>query len=142
MTVVSCFKPEDLETSRLKHGVATLAELLAFEHPEPEALSLPTEADPLISEFAEQLEKFGMQVTLDYHGEIPIAASYEGRAIAIDIDLGGASEGGASLRDALRLRPAVLRRLGWHYHRVQSFDLFADPVGAAQRIARVLGAQE
>lgn len=142
MTIVSCFKPEDLETSRLRHGVVELAELLAFEHPEPEPPVLPAEADPLISEFAEQLEKLGMHVALDYRGEIPIAASFEGRAIAIDIDLGAASEDGASLRDALRLRPAVLRRLGWHYHRVQSFDLFADPAGAARRIARVLGVTE
>ena len=140
MTIVSCFKPEDLDTARLRHGVVELAELLAFEHPEPESPSLPSEADPLISEFADRLEKLGMTVALDYRGEIPIAASYGDRAIAIDVDLGEASSSeGASLRDALRLRPAVLRRLGWHYHRVQSFDLFADPDGAAERIGRVLG---
>ncbi|MBP6684363.1 MAG: AAA family ATPase, partial [Leucobacter sp.] len=140
MTIVSCFKPEDLDSSRLKHGVVELAELLALEHPEPEPLSLPSETDPLIGEFAERLKAYGITVVLDYRGEIPIAASYGDRAMAIDIDLGTAnSSEGASLREALRLRPAVLRRLGWHYHRVQSFDLFADPEGAAARIARVLG---
>lgn len=86
------------------------------------------------------MKAYGITVVLDYRGEIPIAASYGDRAMAIDIDLGTAnSSEGASLREALRLRPAVLRRLGWHYHRVQSFDLFADPEGAAARIARVLG---
>ncbi|MFC5339060.1 AAA family ATPase [Leucobacter denitrificans] len=139
MTIVSCFRPEDLDTARLRYGVVELAELLAFEHPEPEPESLPSEPDPLVSEFAERLERLGMKVELDYHGVIPIAASYDERAIAIDIDLGTASEEGSSLRDALRLRPSVLRRLGWHYHRVQSFDLFADPEGVAERIARVLG---
>ncbi|MGO3146050.1 MAG: AAA family ATPase [Leucobacter sp.] len=139
MTIVSCFKPEDLDSSRLRYGVVELAELLAFEHPEPEALSLPAEPDPLVSEFAERLQELGMTVALDYRGAIPIAASFGERAIAIDIDLGTAVEDGTSLRDALRLRPSVLRRLGWHYHRVQSFDLFADPDGVADRIARVLG---
>lgn len=140
MTIVSCFRPEDLDSARVRHGVVELAELLAFEHPAPAPLSLPSEPDPLVTEFTERLEQMGITVALDYHGAIPIAASYGDRAVAIDIDLGPASSGeGASLRDALRLRPAVLRRLGWHFHRVQSFDLFADPDGVAERIARVLG---
>lgn len=142
MTIVSCFRPEDLDSSRLRYGVVELAELLAFEHPEPEPELLPAEPDPLVSEFADRLTRLGMNVALDYRGEIPIAASYGERAIAIDIDLGTASEEGSSLRDALRLRPSVLRRLGWHYHRVQSFDLFADSDGVAERIARVLGVTE
>ena len=41
----------------------------------------------------------------------------------------------ASLRESLRLRPDVLRRLGWHYLRVHSFELFADPDAVAGRIA-------
>ena len=39
----------------------------------------------------------------------------------------------------LRLRPQILRRLGWHYVRVHSFDLYSDPAGVAQRIAAMLG---
>ena len=46
---------------------------------------------------------------------------------------------GGSLRESLRLRPQVLRRLGWHYVRVHSFDLYSDPGGVAQRIAGILG---
>ncbi|MBL3678759.1 AAA family ATPase [Leucobacter chromiireducens subsp. solipictus] len=136
MTIVSCFKPEDLDSVRIKHGVVELAELLAMEHPEPEAPALPAERDPMIGELADRMEALGLTVALDYRGVIPLAASANGRAIAVDIDLG---DGAESLRDTLRLRPAVLRRLGWHYHRVQSFDLFADPEEAARRIARTLG---
>jgi hypothetical protein len=33
----------------------------------------------------------------------------------------------------------VLRRLGWHYHLVHSFDLFADPERVALRVAGILG---
>ncbi|MBL3685936.1 AAA family ATPase [Leucobacter zeae] len=138
MTIVSCFKPGDLDTARIKHGVVELAELLAFEHPEPEAPSLPAERDPMIGELADRLEGMGLTVALDYRGAIPLAASLGDRAIAIDVDL-GSTDSGDSLRDTLRLRPAVLRRLGWHYHRVQSFDLFADPDEAALRIARIVG---
>ncbi|WP_449279266.1 AAA family ATPase [Leucobacter sp. GX0328] len=137
MTIVSCFKPEDLDANRIKHGVIELAELLAFEHPEPEPLSLPAERDPMIGELADRLEHLGLEVTLDYRGVIPLAASFGERAIAVEIDLGE----GDSLRDSLRLRPAVLRRLGWHYYRVHSFDLFADPDEVAHRIARIIGCE-
>ncbi len=136
MTIVSCFKPEHLDTARIKHGVVELAELLAFEHPDPEPLSLPAERDPMLGELADRLEALGLTVAIDYRGAIPLAASLGDRAIAIDLDLG---DGGDSLRETLRLRPAVLRRLGWHYHRVQSFDLFADPDEVARRIARIVG---
>ena len=44
-----------------------------------------------------------------------------------------------SLRESLRLRPEVLRRLGWHYARVHAFELFADPDAVADRVARLAG---
>ncbi|MBK0420094.1 AAA family ATPase [Leucobacter sp. CSA1] len=138
MTIVSCFRPADLDRGRMKHGVVELAELLALEHPEPEPMTLPAERDPMLGELADRLENLGLTVALDYRGVIPLAASLGERAIAVDLDF---ADGEESLRDALRLRPAVLRRLGWHYHRVQSFDLFADPDEAALRIARIVGAE-
>ena len=46
---------------------------------------------------------------------------------------------GASLRESLRLRPEMLRRLGWHYLRVHAFELFKDPDAVASRIATMLG---
>lgn len=136
MTIVSCFRPADLDTARIRHGVVELAELLALEHPEPEPASLPAERDPMLGELADRLHRLGLSVALDYRGVIPLAASHGERAIAIDLDFAG---GERSLRDALRLRPAVLRRLGWHYHRVHSFDLFADPERVARRIASIVG---
>ena len=50
------------------------------------------------------------------------------------------TEDEATLRESLRLRPQVLRRLGWHYVRVHAFDLYSDPAGVAARIAAILGA--
>ena len=136
MTIVSCFRPADLDTARIKHGVVELAELLALEHPEAEPVSLPAERDPMLGELADRLERLGLTVALDYRGVIPLAASLGERAIAIDLDFTGSEQ---SLRDGLRLRPAVLRRLGWHYHRVHSFDLFADPERVALRVAGIVG---
>ena len=63
----------------------------------------------------------------------------------------GASKGGAAaaadplagverptLRESLRLRPELLKRLGWYYLRVHSFELFANPDAIAHRIASAL----
>jgi hypothetical protein len=46
----------------------------------------------------------------------------------------------SSLRESLRLRPELLRRLGWHYLRVHAFELFSDPDAVAARVATMLGA--
>jgi hypothetical protein len=45
-----------------------------------------------------------------------------------------------SLRESLRLRPELLRRLGWHYLRVHAFELFSDPEAVAAKVAVMLGA--
>ena len=47
----------------------------------------------------------------------------------------------SSLRESLRLRPELLRRLGWHYLRVHAFELFSDPDQVADKVARMLGAE-
>ena len=36
-------------------------------------------------------------------------------------------------------RSDVLRRLGWHYLRVHSFELFGNPEAVASRVASLLG---
>jgi hypothetical protein len=49
---------------------------------------------------------------------------------------------GTSLRESLRLRPEMLRRLGWHYLRVHAFELFGDPDAVASRVVAMLGADD
>ncbi|MDQ1608576.1 MAG: hypothetical protein QOE16_1308, partial [Microbacteriaceae bacterium] len=71
-----------------------------------------------------------------YRGKLALVASHAGRAVAVETDL-VVNQG--SLRESLRLRPEVLRRLGWHYLRVHSFELFSDPEAVASRIARLIG---
>jgi hypothetical protein len=91
----------------------------------------------MLLELADRLLARGMTVSLNHGGEIALAAAYQGRAVAVETD---ALLGRGSLRESLRLRPEMLRRLGWHYLRVHSFELFADPEAVASRIARLIGA--
>ncbi|HWU28741.1 MAG TPA: hypothetical protein VN041_06545, partial [Microbacterium sp.] len=70
---------------------------------------------------------------------LPLVAQHGGRAVVIESDPESRDE---SLRESLRLRPQVLRRLGWHYVRVHAFDLYSDPATVARRIATVLGIEE
>ena len=136
MVLVSCFTADDLDPQRMRHGVIELADLLADRaEPVPEA-AIPAQADPMLEDLADRLRALGLSVTLNYRGEIPLAASYNHKAVAVETDYSGSVN---SLREALRLRPAVLRRLGWHYVRVHSFDLFADPDAVALRIAHTIG---
>ena len=67
----------------------------------------------------------------------PITAQYKGKAVVVESDSDTVRE---TLRESLRLRPQVLRRLGWHYVRVHAFDLYSDPARVAARIAAILGA--
>ncbi|WGD38593.1 AAA family ATPase [Lysinibacter sp. HNR] len=136
LTIVSCFHPDDLDQSRRLYGVAALAEVLAAASPSEDSPSLPGEKDPMLVDLADRLRALGLTVVLDYRANLPLVASYGGKAIAVEIDFPLVN---SSLREALRLRPAVLRRLGWHYLRVHSFDLFSDPDSVALRIANVVG---
>jgi len=73
---------------------------------------------------------------VDYRGLLPLVARYQGKAVVAESD---PETIGESLRETLRLRPQILRRLGWHYVRVHAFDLYSDPAGVAARIAGLLG---
>ncbi|MDO4241354.1 MAG: AAA family ATPase [Microbacteriaceae bacterium] len=140
MSIVSCFTAEHLDGVQARHGVTQLAALIGAESFIPEQQVLPAEPDAMVGELAERLEKLGLRVVLNYQGVIPLAAAFGERAIAVDIDFAGGEDD--SMRHLLRLRPAVLRRLGWHYQRVQSFDLFADPNAVALRLAGIIGYEE
>ena len=75
-------------------------------------------------------------MALGHRGKLGLVAAHGGTCIVVETD---AVLQGRSLRDALRLRPEVLRRLGWHYARVHAFELFRDPDAVADRIAKLAG---
>ncbi len=136
LVIVTCFTPADVEDGRLKHGAVALAEILdevAARRAEP---PLPDDSDPMLVDLSRRLESRGLRVALGHRGKLGLVAANGGTCIVVETD--GVLMG-RSLRESLRLRPEVLRRLGWHYARVHAFELFADPEAVADRIARLAG---
>jgi hypothetical protein len=125
--IVTCVRPEQFEMSRLTRGTVGLAEILTeleerTEQPGGADLVEAGEA-PMLVDLARRLGAFGMRVELGFRGEIPLAASYDNRAIVIDMDVAAGSGTTTTLRESLRLRPELLKRLGWYYLRVRAFEL-------------------
>ncbi len=136
MVIVSSIRPSAFDDGRLEHGAATLMSILGGLAARGRDARLEDLADPLTLALARELRRFGASVDVDYRGLLPLVAQYDGRAVVIESD---PESRGESLRETLRLRPNVLRRLGWHYVRVHAFDLYSDPATVAARIAEVLG---
>jgi hypothetical protein len=136
LVIVSCFTPADVEDGRLKHGAVALAEILdevAARRAEP---PLPDDSDPMLIDLSRRLESRGLRVALGHRGKLGLVAANGGTCVVVETDRVLI---GRSLRESLRLRPEVLRRLGWHYARVHAFELFADPEAVADRVARIAG---
>ncbi len=139
LTIVSCFRPDDLDVDRAPAGVQALQQLLADAEARVDEAPIDDDHDAMLLDLARRLRALGMHVALGYHGKLALVASFGARAIAVETD---ATVTLGSLRTSLRLRPEMLKRLGWHYMRVHSFDLFSDPDAVAQRIAIALAARE
>lgn len=138
LVIVSCFRPTDVEEGRMGRGAVALAEILdevAVRRAEP---PIPDDSDPMLVDLSRRLAARGMRVALGHRGKLGLVAANGGTCIVVETD---AVFEGRSLREALRLRPEVLRRLGWHYARVHAFELFRDPDAVADRIARQAGLQ-
>lgn len=135
--IVSCVRAEDLDDDRMSHGARALADLLADIEARRSRIELPDDSDPMLIDLARRLEARGLRVSLGHRGKFRLVASRGGYCIAVDTD---ASLMDMSLRESLRLRPDLLRRLGWHYARVHVFELFSQPDAVADRIAAMAGA--
>lgn len=138
LVIVTCFRSADIEDGRLGHGAIALAEILdevAARRAEP---PLPDDSDPMLVDLSRRLEARGLRVALGHRGKLGLVAANGGTCVVVETDTVLL---GRSLRESLRLRPEVLRRLGWHYARVHAFELFSDPDAVADRIARTAGMQ-
>ncbi|WP_425457596.1 AAA family ATPase [Agromyces intestinalis] len=135
MDLVSAFRPDHIDEDRQSHGVLALAQVLS-QTEERQARDEAHGAEPMLADLAARLEALGVRVKLGYRGRLALAAANAGKAVVVETD---ASFGDLSLRESLRLRPDVLRRLGWHYLRVHSFELFGNPDAVAVRVATLLG---
>jgi hypothetical protein len=136
MDLVSAFRPEHIDAERQANGVLALAQVLSQTEERQAQDPAGSAPDVMLADLAARLERRGIRVKLDYRGRLALAAAHAGKAVVVETD---ASLAGQSLRESLRLRPDVLRRLGWHYLRVHSFELFGDPEAVASRVASVLG---
>ena len=136
MVIVSSIRPSAFDDGRLEYGAATLMTILSGIAARARESRLEDLADPLTLALARELRRLGASVDVHYRGLLPLTAQYDGKAVVAETD---PETVGESLREALRLRPQILRRLGWHYVRVHSFDLYSDPAAVAARIAEMLG---
>ena len=136
MVIVSSIRPSAFDDGRLEHGAATLMSILGGIAARAREARLEDLADPLTLALARELRRVGLAVDVHYRGLLPLVAQYDGKAVVVESD---PETIGESLRESLRLRPQILRRLGWHYVRVHSFDLYQDAADVARRIADMLG---
>lgn len=138
LVIVTCFRPSDIEDGRLGHGAVALGEILEEVAARRASEPLPDDSDPMLVDLARRLETRGLKVALGHRGKLGLVAANGGMCVVVETDTVLL---GRSLRESLRLRPEVLRRLGWHYARVHAFELFSDPDAVADRIARLAGLQ-
>jgi hypothetical protein len=132
LTVVSAYNFEDFAQS-LPDNQRWLKDLIA-----PSFLSeiKAGEPDPLLRDLSLRLEKLGLKVRLNFAGRIGLAVSHGDKAAVVDADW---SLVGQSWDEKLRIRPGLLRAMGWKYLRVHALELFARPQDVANRIAMDLG---
>ncbi len=138
MVIVSSIRPSAFDDGRLEYGAATLMSILNGIAARAREARLEDLADPLTLALARELRRLGVSVDVHYRGLLPLVAQFDGKAVVAESDPETRDE---TLRESLRLRPQILRRLGWHYVRVHAFDLYSDPADVARRIAGMLGVE-
>lgn len=158
--IVTCFRPDDLDVSRLSYGAVDFFELLDREmagnsllgNPASRALDSEKETgeDPLVADLADRLRARGARVWHHYDGALDMAAAPDpiqllGRGdheipvpVAVESD-GTAKYQKMSVRERSRLRPQMLERLGWRYVSLWTIEVFTDPSSCADQIALYLG---
>lgn len=136
MVIVSSFEPSDLDDGRMTHGAVALAEILEEVTARRDQEPVPDDSEPMLVDLARRLESRGLNVALGHRGKLGLVASRGGMCVVIETDT---VLHRTSLRESLRLRPELLRRLGWHYLRIHAFELFSDPEAVAGKVATMLG---
>lgn len=133
LTVVSCFSSDKLQQGGPLSINNLLAEVLSGSKP---VISEDSDEDPLLQDLALRLSKLGARVETNLGGQLPLVVGYANKAAVILPDWNLAGE---TISEQIRLRPALLRAMGWRVIRVHTFELFADPEALAIRIGESLG---
>ncbi len=133
VTLVSCLGEKELTDSGLEHGGEFLHELFA----EPKSIvDGIANADPMLDDLGIRLKKLGARVQRGLTAELPLVAAYSKEAAVVETDW---SLLGENWSERLRLRPGLLRAMGWQYLRAYSFELFSEPDEIARRISAEIG---
>ena len=135
MTIVSCFSAYDLPEMRNEGATEYLPTLLKPTYNESfESDSF--DSDPMLADLARRLKRFGVRVVEGFGKRIPLIASYGNQFLVVEPDW---SNSDLNYTERIRIRPALLKSLGWSYQRVYSFEVFSDPQAVAERIATRFG---
>ena len=137
MTIVSCFSAYDLPELKAD-GAAEYLETLLRPIYNEQVESDSFDSDPMLGDLARRLKRFGIRVVEGIGERIPLVASFGNQNLIVEPDW---SNTALNLTERIRLRPALLRNLGWGYQRVYSFEVFSDPQAVAERIALRLGVE-
>ncbi|MEN9713955.1 MAG: hypothetical protein RLZZ164_619 [Actinomycetota bacterium] len=89
-------------------------------------------ADSLLGDLASRLRRLGARVDTGFAERLPLVVAYANTKAVVMPD---SALLGSNLTEKFRLRPNLLRSLGFEYIRVHSFELFADPASVASQIA-------
>jgi hypothetical protein len=131
LTIISALSTGELREERMSAGARSLGEFvddtLAFIPPH-------AEQHPLLHDLGERLSARGATILTDVPG-VPLAARIGDSCVAIDIDDNLMPQ---TLREGLRIRPAMLERCGWRYARVHELQLFLSPDLVADHIDKIL----
>ena len=163
--VLTCFRPEDLDKSRLGYGALDFYELISreldpdagsatkrSEVPETAKDSRGTDGaggimdeDPLVADLVNRLRARGAKVWDHYQGTIDIVATVDrsssdgDTAVPMAIESDGTERYRTmSVRERSRLRPQLLERLGWRYMPLWTIEVFSDPSACADLVGRYL----
>ncbi|WP_414826648.1 AAA family ATPase [Arthrobacter sp. Soil763] len=161
--VLSCFRPEDLDVTRLSHGAVDFYELLDREIAGNSDLGSPASraaaseqalgADPLVADLGDRLRARGARVWHQYDGVLDMVAAADPMRtigqddaeipspVAIESD-GTERYRRMSVRERSRLRPQLLERMGWRYMPLWTIEVFTDPSACADRIGGYLGLEK
>lgn len=157
LEVVSCFKPDDLDTAKLSHGARDFYDLMDRElnsgqsgkgRPRPSTNDL--DEDPLVADLADRLRARDSRVWYNYEDQIDIVAAADPVRMLtaepedVPAPVAVLSDGSnryarLSVRERSRLRPQQLELHGWRYSPLWTIEVFTDPSGCADRISTFLG---
>ena len=137
ITVVSCITADVIPADGVSSGAKLLKTLLSSSE-DGGHVSNEANADSLLADLALRLQKLGARVDSSFAERLPLVATHGSSSAVVMPDWALV---GQTLSEKLRLRSDLLKRIGWRYIRVHSFELFSDPQAVALRIAEQLGMQ-